>query len=138
MGPVILVIEQDLSNREFLETFLELEGYRVVTATTADAALRMMCEQRPALVLANIQMSGMNSLEFNSEMKNDQSTADIPVIMLATRIMMPSDEAAMAETGAVACLSMPFNTTLLRGYLNQCIHGESANTPLDNPSQNSC
>jgi len=126
MGPVILVIEQDVSNREYLETFLELEGYRVITASTVAGALRMMREQHPAVVLANTQLPGMISLEFNTEMKKDQLIADIPVIMLATRIMMPSDKAAIEETGAVACLSVPINPTLLRNYLNQCIYGGSA------------
>lgn len=126
MGPVILVIEQDISNREYLETFLKLEGYRVITASTPDVALRMMREQRPAVVLANTQLHGMSSLEFNAIMKGDQSIADIPVIMLATRIMMPSDKVAIEESGAIACLSMPVNPTLLRNYLNQYVYGGSA------------
>jgi CheY-like chemotaxis protein len=123
MGPMILVIEQDLPNREFLETFLKFEGYRVIVAATVDGALRMMREQRPALVLANAQLPGVDIRELNTEMKNDQSIGAIPVIMLVTRIMMPSDETAIAETGAVACLSMPINTALLRRHIKQCIYG---------------
>jgi len=119
---MILVIEPDSSNREFLETFLTLAGYRVAATSAADTALQILHEENPALVLMETRLPDMDSLEFNDLVKKDQAHAHIPIVALTTQ-MLPSEENALANAGFSACLYKPVSPTMLRAYIGQLIYG---------------
>lgn len=60
---------------------LDSEGYEVDTASSGEDALRMVSERRPDLVLLDVVMPGMSGLEVCRELKRDEGTRGIPVIM---------------------------------------------------------
>ena len=61
--PTILVIDDDASLRRVTEYHLEQAGYRVLTAVDGQEGLRVFREERPALVLTDLQMPGLTGLE---------------------------------------------------------------------------
>ena len=126
MPPMILVIEPDTSSREFLETFLTLEGYQVASAGRADTALQILREENPALVLMETRLPDMNSLEFNDLLKKDRAHAHIPIVALTTQ-MLPSEENALADAGFSACLFKPVSPAALRIYIGQFIYSDINN-----------
>jgi len=76
----ILVVDDELSMREFLKILLEKEGYRVVTAAEGRSALDLAGQQSFDLVITDIRMPGMTGLELLAQLK--QLKAEIGVIMI--------------------------------------------------------
>ena len=62
--PTILVVDDELSMREFLKILLEKEGYEVTTASEASSAIDLIQEKEFDLVLSDIKMPGMDGIEF--------------------------------------------------------------------------
>jgi len=57
-GELILLVEDNDNNRMLVRDVLQATGYRVVEAENAEDGLRMAAEQRPALILMDIQLPG--------------------------------------------------------------------------------
>ena len=60
--PTILVVDDELSMREFLNILLEKEGYEVFTASEASSAINLIQDQSFDLVISDIKMPGMGGL----------------------------------------------------------------------------
>jgi two-component system cell cycle response regulator DivK len=118
----VLVVEGDISNRKFLEAFLDFEGYHVVTASTAETALRQIREARPALVLTDIRLPGMDGLELIESIREDAATAHIPVIVITAHLITGGEETLLAA-GFDGYMPKPVNIALLKDcikhYLNR-------------------
>lgn len=80
----ILIVDDEEALREGLRTYLELEGYDVATASSAEEALGL----DPAgydLLLLDIMMDGMSGIELASRLKGNPGTSRIPIIFLTAR-----------------------------------------------------
>jgi two-component system cell cycle response regulator DivK len=86
-GELILVVEDNDNNRMLIRDVLQATGYRVVEAETAEDGLRMAAEQRPALVLMDIQLPGMNGIEALHRLRADPTTRAISVIAVTASAM---------------------------------------------------
>ena len=102
----ILIIEDDEAFRFLLRIHLSSEGYRVRVAEDGVAGGRALLEQRPDLIVSDVNMPFLNGFELLALTRSDASTANIPVILLSGR----SDGDAMAkamELGATDFLVKP-------------------------------
>src|SRR5207244_818500 len=101
-----------------LETNLVDAGYQVVTAPNGREALRQVAAGRPDLVVLDDVMPGLDGSEVLRALKNDPSTADLPVVAIASR---DSDADVWREwqNGADVCVTKPVNPRELLAYLNQ-------------------
>ncbi|MEV6345148.1 response regulator [Actinoplanes sp. NPDC051851] len=79
----IVVAEDDVDIAELLTTVLSKAGHTVHTATNGPAALRMIGDARPDLVVLDHHMPGMSGLEVAQYLRAGEATAHIPVIMLS-------------------------------------------------------
>lgn len=105
----ILIIEDDHTLLEGLQIFLEMEGYRTLTATNGDDGLARARRFRPDIILTNYQMPGADGLEVVREIRADPSLAHTPVVFItANHQLSVRDEAAQA--GADCFLRKPFST----------------------------
>jgi two-component system, cell cycle response regulator DivK len=86
-GELILVVEDNDNNRMLIRDVLQATGYRVVEAETAEDGLLMAAEQRPALVLMDIQLPGMNGIEALHRLRADPTTRAISVIAVTASAM---------------------------------------------------
>lgn len=68
----ILIIEDNADNRTLLKDLLEIKGYQVLEAGDSEAGQRITREQKPDLVLMDIQMPGVTGLTVIRELKSDQ------------------------------------------------------------------
>jgi two-component system cell cycle response regulator DivK len=84
---LILVVEDNDNNRLLIRDVLQATGYRVVEAENAEDGLRMAAEQRPALILMDIQLPGMNGMEALQRLRADLTTRAIPVIAVTASAM---------------------------------------------------
>jgi len=86
-GELILLVEDNDNNRLLVRDVLQASGYRVVEASSAEDGLRMAAEQRPALILMDIQLPGMNGIEALRRLRADPDTRAIPVIAVTASAM---------------------------------------------------
>ncbi|MDQ3985332.1 MAG: response regulator [Actinomycetota bacterium] len=80
--PVVLVAEDDPSVRLALEFVLKYEGFDVVFAEDGIKALEMARNARPDIILLDHLMPKMDGREVLGELKGDENTSGIPVLVL--------------------------------------------------------
>src|SRR5437879_8609577 len=83
--PLILVVDDVPDNVEILQLRLESQGYEVITAGDGEAALAVIRDQRPDLVLLDIQMPKLDGIETVKRLKAVPTLPFIPVILVTAR-----------------------------------------------------
>jgi excisionase family DNA binding protein len=105
-GPLVLVVDDDARLREFMRINLELEGYSVREASSAEEALGSIEDQPPALVLLDVVMPGVDGWEMLQRMQ--ERYGSIPVIMFSGQV--EANSAGDAEQrGAHGFVGKPFD-----------------------------
>lgn len=112
----ILLVEDDLALQEALVDTLELNGYKVRTADSAEQALLTVQQQIPSLILSDVQLGGLSGLQLLSSLQ--RQGYDIPVIMM-TAYAHVDDAVKAMRMGAVDYLSKPFATDQLLELLER-------------------
>lgn len=111
----ILVVDDDLSMRQFLQILLQREGYEVRTDASAEAALQSCASWWPDLVLTDLNMPGMSGMELLSEVKTlaVQRGQDVEVVMVTAYATTESAIEAL-QRGARDYVRKPFNNDELK------------------------
>ncbi|HVD49971.1 MAG TPA: response regulator [Gaiellaceae bacterium] len=107
-GPVVLIVDDDERLREYVRVNLEMEGYAVHEAASAEEGLRILEESTPDLVLLDVMMPQMDGWEMLKRVQERHGAGTIPVVMFSGKI----DEAAADEAtsrGAQGFIGKPFN-----------------------------
>lgn len=111
--PLILVIEDDPTQRLLTSSVLRSAGYEVVEAEDGARGLDVAHKTRPALIVCDVMMPGLNGYELVANLKQEEAFATTPVILLTSMT-----ERAHVRTGMTAgaddYLSKPFRATELR------------------------
>jgi two-component system cell cycle response regulator DivK len=102
----VLIVEDNPANMTLAVFLLESAGYTVVTAIDAEAGLTLAREQRPDLILMDIQLPGMDGLQATRLLKQDDATREIPVVAL-TALAMKGDEARIRAAGCDGYIAKP-------------------------------
>jgi len=102
----LLIVDDEPQVRKLLETLLQHEGYQTLCAGSGEEALQLVAQQPPDLILLDIMMPGMDGYEVASQLKGDETTAGIPIIMLSA-LSEPSARVSGLETGAEEFISKP-------------------------------
>jgi len=127
----VLIVEDNPANMTLAVFLLESAGYRVVSATSAEAGLGLARDERPDLILMDIQLPGMDGLQATALLKGDAATAGIPVIAL-TALAMKGDEERIRAAGCDGYIAKPL---AYKGFLATVSaqlakrNGEATRTP---------
>jgi CheY-like chemotaxis protein len=78
----ILIVDDEIQNRQVLEAMLVPEGYLVQGAQNYQEALAILTEQPPDLILLDVMMPGVDGYQVATKIKGDPSTRHIPIIMV--------------------------------------------------------
>ncbi len=105
MTQTILVVDDEPEIVRLLRSYLEKDGYRVVTAYNGEEALYAVRHERPDLVVLDILMPKMDGLEFTRRIRREQ---DVPIIMLTARAE-ETDRIVGLEMGADDYVTKPFS-----------------------------
>lgn len=108
----ILIVDDSPINLKLVRVVLQAAGYDVQTAADAEAAMAVMREFRPRLILMDIQLPGMDGLELTRRLKSDPTTADILVVALTAYAMKGDRERALAA-GCDDFITKPVDTRTL-------------------------
>ena len=117
---VLLVVDDDATNRDVLSRRLRRQGHVVTTASNARDALDLMRETPFDLVLLDIIMPDMDGYEVLGEMKADEVLSHIPVVMISALHEVQSVVRCI-EAGAEDYLAKPFDPTLLKARIEACL-----------------
>ncbi len=107
--PAILIIEDNPLNMELARDLLEAHGYTVREATAALDGIQSVRDQRPDLVLMDIQLPGMDGLTATRILREDSALADLIIVAL-TAHAMKGDEQKVLEAGCNGYISKPIDT----------------------------
>lgn len=108
----ILVIEDEKDILELIRFNLERDGYKVLLATSVEAADKLLAKQLPALVLLDLMLPGENGFDFCRKIRNDERLRQLPVVMVTARDE-DTDIVAGLEVGADDYITKPFSPRVL-------------------------
>jgi DNA-binding response OmpR family regulator len=104
MPQTILIVDDERRMVSLLQSYLEQEGYRVLTAYNGREALEVARRENPDLVVLDIMMPEMNGYEF---MNARRAESDTPIIMLTAKVE-DEDKIIGLELGADDYVTKPF------------------------------
>src|SRR5580704_3494552 len=111
-GEPILIVDDTPVNLKLTRILLVNEGYKVMTAASAEEALELLRSYHPQLILADIQLPGIDGLELTRRIKQNQETSDITVVAL-TAFAMKGDEQKAVDAGCDGYITKPIDTRAL-------------------------
>ena len=104
----VLVVDDNEQNLELLQAYLEDLGCTTIAATDGVQAMAAVAEKGIDLILLDIMMPKMSGFEVCRRLKDDEATADIPVVMVTALNELGDIERAVAA-GTDDFLSKPIN-----------------------------
>ncbi len=107
LAPLVLVVDDSLTVRRVTQRLLTREGYRVGLAKDGLDALERLADERPAVVITDIEMPRMDGFDLVRNMQSDSRLKDLPVIMITSRIAQKHRDYA-AELGVKHYLGKPY------------------------------
>jgi CheY-like chemotaxis protein len=108
----ILLVDDDPIVHWVLQQYLGRAGYEISTANDGRAALDMVQNKRPDLIILDVRMSEVDGLKTLKALKKDEATKAIPVMMMTVN----ADQFTKTESelyGAAVFMTKPFSPTLL-------------------------
>ncbi len=114
--PLVLLVEDEPSQREVLAYNLDAEGFEVAQASNGEEALDSVAESAPDLILLDWMMPHVSGLEVCRRLKLKPETRNIPVIMLSAR-SEEVDKVRGLETGADDYVIKPYSVVELMARL---------------------
>jgi two-component system cell cycle response regulator len=106
MGELILIVDDNLTNRRLVGVLLEREGYGVRTAGDAREALELLKTFHPRLVLMDIQLPGMSGLDLTRCLKANTETGKIIVVAFSGCAIQETKQKAL-DAGCDGYISKP-------------------------------
>ncbi len=118
----ILIVEDNPDNMYLLDHLLTRRGYAVQQAISGEEALVQIHEQRPALVLMDMHMPGMDGYAAVREVRRHPELATLPVIAV-TASNMPGDREQILAAGCTDYVAKPINPRELLRLIEQYVEG---------------
>jgi OmpR family response regulator RpaB len=130
----ILVVDDEMSIRQILETRLSMRGYNVLLAADGDEALYLFRKEEPNLVILDIMLPKRDGYEVCSEIRKE---SQVPIIML-TALGDISDRVMGLELGADDYVMKPFSPKELEARIRSVLRrvDSKSGLKLKNPTQN--
>jgi chemosensory pili system protein ChpA (sensor histidine kinase/response regulator) len=107
-APLVLVVDDSLTVRRVTQRLLVREGFRVTLAKDGIDALEKLADERPQVVLSDIEMPRMDGFDLARNIRGDARWRDLPIIMITSRIAQKHRDHA-AELGVDHYLGKPYS-----------------------------
>ena len=119
-APTVLIVDDNADIRTYLRSILQGQ-YRLLEAEDGKRGLELAREQVPDLIVSDVMMPVMNGLEFCQQVKKDDISSHIPVILLTARAL-EKHQIEGYESGADAYITKPFSPELLLARIDNLLH----------------
>jgi diguanylate cyclase (GGDEF)-like protein len=123
----ILVVEDSPTQAELLKYILEEQGYKVTLARDGKKAYASLNGYKPALIISDINMPGMNGYELCQRIKEDGLLGDIPVILL-TSLSGVEDVMEALSCGADGFITKPYSADYILKHIKRILADNSSSS----------
>jgi len=107
-GKSVLYVEDNELNRKIVRDLLRRTRYRLLEAPDGEAGVAMAREQRPDLILMDVQLPKMSGIDAIKALRNEPETAGTPIIAVTSFALTGSEQKAI-EAGATAYMAKPYS-----------------------------
>ena len=121
--PCALVVDDEPVLRLLLQKAMEADGFHVTTADCGKAALEVLRQQQPDLLLLDVMMPDMDGFAVCAELRTRPETAHLPIVMLTALSDHDSIQKAY-QAGATDFLTKPINFSILSHRLNYILRAK--------------
>ncbi len=108
MSKTILIVEDNELNMRLFTDLLQAHGYGTVQSVDGSDAIDLARENKPDLIIMDIQLPGLSGVEITKMLKADQDLQHIPVIAV-TAFAMKGDQEKIMEAGFAAYIAKPIS-----------------------------
>ncbi|MFN3853447.1 response regulator [Phreatobacter sp.] len=108
MSKTVMIVEDNELNMKLFHDLLEANGYRTIQTRNGMEALTLARNERPDLILMDIQLPEVSGLDVTRWIKEDETIRHIPVVAV-TAFAMKGDEERIRAGGCEAYLSKPIS-----------------------------
>lgn len=120
----VLVADDEIHIVHVVTIKLRNNGYEVLSAENGDDAFKLACQERPDIIVTDYQMPGMTGVELVRKLRQNETTKDMPVILLTARGFAVEDK-EMKELGISELLSKPFSPKELLRSIEDILYQRS-------------
>ena len=117
-SPLVMVVDDSLTVRKITSRMLARENYEVITAKDGVDALQQLQDVRPDCILLDVEMPRMDGFEFARNVRADESTKSIPIIMITSRTADKHRNHAL-ELGVNEYIGKPYQEDLLLSLIKR-------------------
>tara|TARA_Y100000310_G_scaffold345733_1_gene468991 strand:- start:3346 stop:3693 length:348 start_codon:yes stop_codon:yes gene_type:complete len=114
------VIEDEPNISKLISFILENNGYEVLQAYIGLEGIEMAKKELPKMIILDVMMPKMDGFEVAQELKKEELTKDIPILMLSSAAQY-RDKVKGLESGAMDYLTKPFDKDELLSKINEYI-----------------
>ena len=125
MPSTILVVEDEPAIQELIAVNLTFAGHKVLRAADAEQAQTLVRAELPDLVLLDWMLPGASGVQFAKQLRNDERTRDVPIIMLTAR-SNETDKVEGLEAGADDYVTKPFSPKELMARIKAVLQAPRA------------
>jgi len=129
----ILIVDDNESNLKLMKAVFASDDYLVRTAMDAEEAIKVLETFEPRLILMDIQLPGMDGLEFTRLLKRDPARQRITILALTAYAMKGDEEKAIAA-GCDGYITKPIDTRGLTKLIDSYIDNGLQSSPKSDPS----
>jgi two-component system phosphate regulon response regulator PhoB len=121
----ILIIEDEEDIRELVRYNLERENLAVTEAESGEAGLKSVSQKKPDMILLDLMLPGKDGLQICRELKQNDATRDIPVVMMTAK-GEESDIVTGLELGAEDYIVKPFSPKVMVARIKAVLRRKAA------------
>ena len=118
-GPVLLVVDDNEDIRSFIKESFK-ETYQIIEAHDGKDGMQKALEHIPDIIISDIMMPNLSGIELCAQLKQDERTSHIPVVLLTAKVDENSQHQGL-ETGADDYVLKPFSVKLLSSRVNNLV-----------------
>jgi CheY-like chemotaxis protein len=112
----ILLVEDDLLNREMISRYMQIQGFEVITATNGAEAIALAQSQHPDLILMDMGLPILSGWQATAQLKTAPDTRAIPIVAL-TAYAMAEDRDRALSVGCDEFETKPVNFPQLKAKI---------------------
>ena len=117
---LILIVEDNPQSLKLVRDILQVKGYQTLETETGEEGVRLARERRPALILMDIQLPGINGIEALQRLRADPVTSATPVIAV-TASVMTQDRSRIMAAGFNGFQSKPISVRQLLATVREIL-----------------
>jgi len=121
MGTKLLIVEDNIVILTMQKQIFEMEGYEIATAQDGIDALKKVKEERPEVVLLDVNIPGMNGFEVCRQIKADPDLAECIVVMISAVYYSDEDARKGMAMGADAYFTKPYENEVLQSKIKELL-----------------